>query len=307
MTEIKNKQVIIPRGIPGSGKTTWVKNQMAAYPVGTVVRISNDDLAYAAFGKDAGVVSFTLESGKILEKMRLSLLETYLNIDFVSHIYIDNTNLSVKTVHSLERLASRLGADVVVNDDFLGVEASECVRRDALRSYPVGKEVIISMSNKAAKLKPWKNLVKPNIIKVDNTSKDESCIIVDFDGTLAHMVDRGPYEWLRVGEDALDKSVYNLMKNYYGTGVKIVIISGRDGSALEGSIDWLTRNEVPYDEIHMCVEGDYRPDWIVKHELYQEHIADRYNVLFVLDDRNQVVDLWRKMGLPTWQVAEGDF
>lgn len=307
MTKTTNKQVIIPRGIPGSGKTTWVKNQMAIYPVGTVVRISNDDLAHATFGKDAGALSFTPESATILEKMRLSLLETYLHIDFITHIYIDNTNLSVKTVNSLERLASRLGADVIVNDDLLLVDVDECIRRDALRPYPVGEEVIISMSNSAAKLKPWKNLVKPHIVEVDNTSNAETCIIVDLDGTLAHMVSREPYDWLRVGEDALDKSVASLIRNYYGTGIKIIIMSGRDGIALEGSIDWLARNEIPYNEIHMCAAGDSRPDWIVKHELYQKHIAGRYNVLFVLDDRNQVVDLWRKMGLPTWQVAEGDF
>jgi predicted kinase len=307
MTAARGKQVIIPRGIPGSGKTTWVKNQMAAYPAGTAVRISNDDLSYSSFGKEPGVLSFTLETGKVLEKMRIALLETYLKIDFITHIYIDNTNLSVKTVHALERLASRMGAEVIILDDFLQVDVNECIRRDALRPYPVGEDIIKSMANKSARLKPWINLIKPDVVRVVNTGKPENCIIVDFDGTLAHMVDRGPYEWLRVGEDTLDPSVYNLLVQYRDTDTKIVILSGRDGAALEGSLDWLARHKVPYDEIHMCAAGDFRPDWIVKHELYQKRIADRYNVLFILDDRNQVVDLWRRMGLPTWQVAEGDF
>ena len=33
----------------------------------------------------------------------------------------------------------------------------------------------------------------------------------------------------------------------------------------------------------------------------------KYNVHFVLDDRQQVVDMWRSLGLTVFQVAEGDF
>ena len=53
---------------------------------------------------------------------------------------------------------------------------------------------------------------------------------------------------------------------------------------------------------------DNRKDSIVKHEIYTTCIKDRWDVLFVLDDRNQVVDMWRNtLNLPCLQVAEGDF
>ena len=52
---------------------------------------------------------------------------------------------------------------------------------------------------------------------------------------------------------------------------------------------------------------DFRKDAIVKTELFDAHIRGRYEVLFVLDDRNQVVEMWRVMGLPCLQVAAGDF
>jgi hypothetical protein len=52
---------------------------------------------------------------------------------------------------------------------------------------------------------------------------------------------------------------------------------------------------------------DLRKDSIVKGEIYDSVIAPNYNVFFVLDDRNQVVDFWRSKGLTCFQVAPGDF
>jgi len=52
---------------------------------------------------------------------------------------------------------------------------------------------------------------------------------------------------------------------------------------------------------------DTRKDSIVKQELYQKYVQDKYNVSFILDDRQQVVDMWRSFGLTVFQVAEGDF
>ena len=57
----------------------------------------------------------------------------------------------------------------------------------------------------------------------------------------------------------------------------------------------------------MRKKGDHRKDSIVKKELYEEHIKNRYEVLCVFDDRNQVVDMWREEGLLCCQVYYGDF
>lgn len=42
-------------------------------------------------------------------------------------------------------------------------------------------------------------------------------------------------------------------------------------------------------------------------ELFDRHARDEYRVLVVLDDRKQVVDMWRSLGLTCLQVAEGNF
>ena len=57
----------------------------------------------------------------------------------------------------------------------------------------------------------------------------------------------------------------------------------------------------------MRATGDPRKDSIVKREIFDREIRDRYRVVGVFDDREQVVQMWRALGLTVFQVAEGDF
>ena len=57
----------------------------------------------------------------------------------------------------------------------------------------------------------------------------------------------------------------------------------------------------------MRPEGNNEKDSIIKKRIYEDHIKGKFNVEFVLDDRNQVVEMWRELGLTCLQVAEGDF
>lgn len=62
------------------------------------------------------------------------------------------------------------------------------------------------------------------------------------------------------------------------------------------------------DKIDCTKCGDNRKDSIVKRELYEKYIEGKYLIRFVLDDRNQMVDMWRnELGLKCLQVAEGNF
>jgi len=71
---------------------------------------------------------------------------------------------------------------------------------------------------------------------------------------------------------------------------------------------WLAKHNVPYDMLIMRKHTDTRKDSIIKKEIFDEHIKGKYFVRFVLDDRNQVVDMWRQdLGLPCLQVYYGDF
>jgi hypothetical protein len=53
---------------------------------------------------------------------------------------------------------------------------------------------------------------------------------------------------------------------------------------------------------------EFEKDAKIKHEIYINEIKPNYDVRFVIDDRKQVVDMWRNVaGLPVAQVAEGNF
>lgn len=138
-----------------------------------------------------------------------------------------------------------------------------------------------------------------------------SAVICDIDGTLALHQGRGPFEYERCGEDAPNPAVvdYLQMLSYYQPDdrPRIILLSGRPVTSMDDTMRWLARHDIPYDELHMRKAGDYRKDVIVKGELFDAHIRDAFNVRLVLDDRNQVVRFWRDLGLPCWQVNDGNF
>jgi len=59
--------------------------------------------------------------------------------------------------------------------------------------------------------------------------------------------------------------------------------------------------------IFMRKEDDFRKDSVIKKEIYYTEIKDKYDVIFCLEDRKQVVDMWRKEGLVCLQCAHGEF
>lgn len=132
-------------------------------------------------------------------------------------------------------------------------------------------------------------------------------IICDIDGTLAHMVDRSPYDPSLYHTDTVDECIREIVSRYRTSGIKILICSGRDDTYQGVTQDWLHKNGVLYDKLFMRPAGDKTDDALVKKALYDTRIKDKYNVLFVLDDRNRVVDMWRSLGLKCLQVAPGDF
>lgn len=133
-------------------------------------------------------------------------------------------------------------------------------------------------------------------------------VICDIDGTVALRGDRSPFDWKRVGEDTVNHPVVNLLKMIDAAGVHVVLFSGRDYECFPQTIGWLEAHNVPFQTLCMRPKGDTRRDSIVKRELFEMYIEDEYEVVFVLDDRDQVVKMWREeLHLPCFQVAYGNF
>lgn len=155
---------------------------------------------------------------------------------------------------------------------------------------------------------------KKKVKKSSNVSEKSlpPAIIVDLDGTVALKTERKFYEYDRVDEDILNVPVANIVKKHiHDDNLHIIYLSGREDYCLEMSKKWLVKHELyhewSYMHIYMRKSKDNRQDSIVKKEIYEAEIKGKYEVLFVLDDRQQVVDMWRAEGLTCLQVASGNF
>ena len=137
------------------------------------------------------------------------------------------------------------------------------------------------------------------------TKNKPSVILCDLDGTLFLRGDRGPHDHERCTEDAVNPSVRYLLQRFGPE--EIVLMSGRE-EIFRVATQWaLQFQHINYRELIMRKWSDTRKDYIVKWELYELFVAPHYNVRFVLDDRNSVVQMWREHGLPCFQVQEGPF
>lgn len=138
----------------------------------------------------------------------------------------------------------------------------------------------------------------------------KKAVIVDMDGTLALFGKENPYDRDML-KDKLNYPVAVIvwMLNLTDLAdVKILIVSGRKNRYLKDTQKWLKKHKINYEDIFMPrADNDNRKDVIIKTEIYEKEIKGKYEVLFVLDDRDQVVELWRGLGLVCFQVADGNF
>ncbi len=133
-------------------------------------------------------------------------------------------------------------------------------------------------------------------------------MLVDIDGTVALMAGRSPYDWSRVGSDAPNQPVIAAVRAMHAAGHEIVFCSGRDEVCRAETEAWLELYVgVPYAGLFMRPAHDSRKDSVVKREIFESEIRDRWRIVGVFDDRQQVVRMWRAIGLTVFQVAEGDF
>jgi hypothetical protein len=137
--------------------------------------------------------------------------------------------------------------------------------------------------------------------------------LVDIDGTLAIRGERGPYDWHRVGEDKPNEPVIEVVRALSARS-NIVFVSGRMEQCRLQTLDWLHEHVCQrvltcfHSPLFMRADDDYRHDTLVKREIYEKFILGEYDVAGVIDDRAQVVRMWRQeLGLTCLQVAEGNF
>ena len=140
--------------------------------------------------------------------------------------------------------------------------------------------------------------------------------IFDLDGTLANIDHRLHYikgekkDWdgfyREVPLDSVNKWCHDLMDMLSSTGIRPVLITARKGSSKikQQTSDWFWKytsiGTIRREHTYWVREADdYRPDTELKEKCLVEKILPNYDILFAVDDRESIAQVYRRHGIPT--------
>ncbi len=314
MKKNKTLKLLVTRGIPASGKTTFAK-ELVRQSGGTWKRVNKDDLRAMIDHK------FSKQKEKFIKMTRDRIICDALTCGY--NVVCDDTNLRKDDIAHFEELilphqtiynytSKHPDADWHKNIDNVELEIKwfpitidQALSRDARRENSVGEKVICHMYNNYLKAGGPLPVISNGTYHQPKNKPE--CIVVDLDGTLALFKNkRSPYEQEFCNEDDLNGPVAQLVYSM-GYNYPIVLCSGRSDKYRPQTEEFLQKNGVLYDYLFMREEGDTRKDVVVKREIYFREIAPRYRVLFCLDDRDCIVEMWRQLGIDCFQVNWGNF
>ncbi|MEC4833784.1 AAA family ATPase [Mycobacteroides chelonae] len=295
---------------------------------------------YVASGKSSRAREIADETGALVvnrDLLRLQLLGTYWTGDQDDEwrvtvaeeaqvlalmkagvpVVVDATHLRPTYLRKWARWATRYGWDFAVED--VKTPMDVCLERLRRRNVESDRFIEASVLFNQAKRYPidrWpvveKREFNPTPVERDNAL--QKAVIVDIDGTLAEKCDRSPYDYTRVGEDRLYWDVAWLVDLLAQDDYYVLVVSGRDDACRIDTLNWLDDAGIPYSHLFMRDTeldidefGGKLPDFEVKYRIFDEVIRGRWVVHYVIDDRRQVIDMWRGIGLRVLDVAGNEF
>lgn len=298
---MKKNTLTLLVGCPASGKSTYAEWTVKTEP--KTMRISRDEIRFAQFQESlSGDAEYMIS--KIIYQQVKTLLDNGWNV------ILDNCHTKMEYIkESIEQYQTLANIEFKLFDLPLEI----LLERNKKRSRSVPKSVIERMyeqlehTKKVFDFKPILQIRHPLNYRIQEATLPKA-IICDLDGTLAIIDHRNPFDASTADMDALNEPVASVLKIYRGAGYHILLVSGREDQYREPTLRFLSNYAIEYDQLLMRTNGDYRKDAIIKKEIYMNNIAENYQIEFILDDRNQVVDMWRKeLQLPCFQVNYGNF
>ena len=325
------RTLMVFKGLPGSGKSTEAAALVKKEPK-RWVRINRDDLRGMAVGPGNNPHSRDDRREDLMKALKEQAVRQAFKAGY--DVILDDTHLVPMTVKKLHQLAANVG-DVTVIEKGVNVDVETCIKRDAARTgfSHVGEKVIKDMARGAGidkgrtlsdKTSYYPPRWAPGTGEGDGYVESPdlmTTIDCDLDGTTSLLNGRSPYDATTCDQDPPNLPVVACIRAMYAhllerareegkdpKDLRILFTSGREDKYREPTERFLTEHlsGIPY-LLYMRPTGDQRKDSIIKREMFDESIKGKWNVLFVLDDRDQVVDNWREMGLTCFQVAPGAF
>lgn len=308
----------ILRGLPGSGKSTYAEYEAGE---GEAVVLSRDSMRDMLYPSGHSGVLASIEEHLISETLRAMAVRL---LGDGRYVIIDATNLRDKYVREWMTLAHGRGHDFEVTD-FRDCPLDAALKRNAQRDRQVPEDVIRDMHQRFIK---GRDLVADNIRIAEEVMAAKGTVAVepapeydpylpdayvfDLDGTLALKHEsRDIYDASKAHLDYPNEAVVEILERITEQGdVVRIFCTGRHEQDRAATERWLEKH-VGFDyedgDLLLMRQNKGRADTKEKLDLYNEHIRGQYNVLAVFDDRDSVVAMWRELGLPTMQVAPGNF
>lgn len=265
--------MIILRGLPASGKSTFAKQFILDNP--NYARVNRDDLRAMLFGmkfssKNEDMVSYVCD---------LAILEAMIK---GRGVVVDETSLNPKRMTQLKKYAADHNYEVEIKEFDKDVEL--CILHDMTRPNPVGSKAIMQM---------YERYIAPNERKVQYDPNKRKAIISDIDGTVALIHHRSPYHTQLCYKDEPN---HPIIESLLALKHKLIFVTGRDEKYRDLTETWLDKYFQDY-ELYMRPDGDKRSDFIVKEDITVNKILTRYNVLLAYDDRPRNSRMYRKLGI----------
>eukprot|EP01116_Phalansterium_solitarium_P016533 TRINITY_DN3858_c0_g1_i5.p1 TRINITY_DN3858_c0_g1~~TRINITY_DN3858_c0_g1_i5.p1 ORF type:complete len:544 (+),score=60.24 TRINITY_DN3858_c0_g1_i5:203-1834(+) len=306
----KQQRLIVTVGVSGSGKSTFANKHVRRHV--NCVRVNRDQLRRMLFGYNDDEPlgpyyqhELLKEREKLVTAAEHAMLRAAIETGFDA--IADATHCEKQHLDGLLKQFTDVRVEF---SRFDHVDKNEAIRRDSTRADPVGPVVIGRQHARLLHMKKTMDFapIPPKPFKPIEMNLDlPGAFCVDLDGTLAiNTTGRSPYDWDRVEEDSVCQPVLAAVGAFREKGFSILIATGRDGVCAEASRRWLQTHGVAYEGFWCRKEGDKRPDYVIKEEIWRD-MAQKYHLVALLDDRDQVVKHARRLGLTVFQVADGNF
>lgn len=302
------KKIILTRGIPGSGKSTWAKAWVAEDPEHRI-RLNWDDMRNM-------LGPYWVPSREPINKAMLwDAVNTAAYCTTPYDIVIDNMNLNPKGWEEVENWintynesshACGINAQYVLEfkDFFTPVE--ECIRRDAMRPNPIGEKTIRDI---------WKRYrhfiqttaVENLVAKSKPATGKPKCVVIDMDSTMCFNTTKRPWYGDGAAEGMINDipntgvvEIVKTLQNKY----PVIVATGRDTSQAGVTLEWLAKYGITPTKSFFRTQGDYRKGVEIKKGQIEQILKD-YDIVAIFEDCEPIVQLYRDMGLTVLQPNRG--
>ena len=321
----KQLNVLIMKGLPCTGKTTYAKENYTFSEKGDWIHVCRDDIREILFGPN---YPFSFKNEKIVKKVEEAAIINSLNAG--KHVVIDSTHLSKKHISRWDQFLRewqngnneyelnkevKVMAEVSSMDRLHRIVARNRDRNNGPTKKFVPTHVVYNMALQYNMLNYHRN--------------NQPVIVCDIDGTLAEVTHRLPFLYNNYKEgskmkadrdwdaffshcyaDPLIESTKEKLlaatEEYNVPREQVIFVTARPEKTRVMTEDWLDRHlpEFPANFIIMRPDNDRRPDTNVKEEIYHRFLKNK-NVIKIFDDRPAVIQMWHKYNLNVVDVGDG--